>query len=167
MKSEILQVSLQSEICSYDWRYACCCCCGAFCDPQFNSSLPSALHFYSAPNTPQRRLFDILTKAFKVSFPAVDIRPRESMETALSLENKSSFLLFFFVQRTQGCADLPSVYATGSGCPTAEGNLRAVCSSERGADGLGLALKTHAHTHTDASIHTLHWRKEALGVFFF
>lgn len=68
----------------------------AFCDPQFNSSLPSALHFYSAPNTPQRRLFDILTKAFKVSFPAVDIRPQESMETALSLENKSSFLLFFF-----------------------------------------------------------------------
>lgn len=51
------------------------------------------------------------------------------------------------------------------GCSTAR-NLRTVCSSKQGADGLGLVLKTDAHTHSDTSIHTLHYRKEALGVYF-
>lgn len=40
------------------------------------------------PNTPQRRLFDILTSTFQTSFPT---RPQESAETRLCLENKSSF----------------------------------------------------------------------------
>lgn len=85
----------------------------------------------------------------------------EGAEAQLCLENKSSFLLCLY----NGHWDTLICH---------QSTLRALLVQQQGksesclrADGLGLVLKTRAHTRTVTSIYTLHWWKEALGVYFF
>lgn len=125
----------------------------------------SALHIYHCLRsrlTTLWSLFDTPTTACNASFPIVDISPQGRAETRLFLENKSSFLLF--CTWMQGDADLPSVYSTGSGCPTVRDSES--CSNEQGANGMGLVLKIRARTHTNSSAHTLHWRNKPLECIF-
>lgn len=122
-----------------------------FCSAFLSS--PHLLLCLGSRLTTSRCLFDTPTTAFQASFPIVDISPQGRAETRLFSQNKSSFLLF--CTWMQGDADLPSVYSTGSGCPTARDSES--CSSEQGANRMGLVLKIRARTYANSSAHTLHW----------